>query len=88
MEERTYILVDKLLRERTSLKPYESIIKYAYERYSDDIEVNVFNDYYCVYGELNNTELRQAGRYIATHCELGRYCKHHGNSTQLFKCVN
>lgn len=88
MKVRLYKLVDTHYRFTVSLYDYIECIVQAYESVCDgDVKVVVHEDYYEVYGNPTNGQLRSAGSRIARQSSLGKFCKRYGKSTQLFKCT-
>lgn len=85
MYKRTYELKRRDIRDMIDLRDYESVIIQAYRKISPNVKVVVEEKYYCVYGNITNTELRNAGSYIAKSSGLGKFCKRYGKSGQLFK---
>jgi hypothetical protein len=88
MKVRLYKLVDTHYRFTVSLNDYAECIIQAYEFFcADDVKVVVHKDYYEVYGNPTDGQLRAVGSRIARHSALGEFCKRYGKSTQLFRCT-
>lgn len=82
-----YQLKNKDARHSVNLQEHEPLIIESYARYCPDVRVEVFPSYYILDGNFTNTQIRQAGHYIAKS-KLGEYAityKYKGGiSTQLF----